>query len=241
MADKKDDAIKKSKPIGIKMLVYGAAGSGKSIFASTFPKPLILDTDGGHSVYQSQGTFPGATYIESSQCIAALQKVIKMAREGKCEYETLVIDSLTAFENLAVSRIKGLDENNIARSLYSGSVYKLDYDDWAGVSGSTIALFSLLRSLPINVVMITQLANKGDKHLPQLVGKGQNEALHYPDFVGYMAKTDDNERELHLTSKETDNFVAKARLGMSEVEPILNPNYDKIADLIGNQKVKLDF
>lgn len=232
----------------ISMLVYGKAGSGKSILASTFPKPLIIDADGGHKVYESSGVFKDAKYVRGNLCLAALQKAIKQIKEGNNEFETLVIDSLTALENKAVSQFKGLNSDNWDTNLYTNRGHKLNYDSWGAISGSTIALLSELRDYPVNVVIITQVSNQSDsgkeKYYPELVGKGQNESLHFADIVAYMEKIEDTNgiaRLLHLSSTENDAFQAKARSVQGYLKPIKNPTYKKLIAIVGNPVLNLDF
>lgn len=243
MEKQKDKTVPK-----ISVLAYGKAGSGKSILASTFPKPLIIDADGGHKVYESSGVFKDAKYVRGSQCLIALQKAIKQIKEGTNEFETLVIDSLTALENKAVSQFKGLNSENWDTNLYTNRGHKLNYDSWGAISGSTIALLSELRDYPVNVVIITQISVHNDagreKYYPELVGKGQNESLHFADIVAYMEKVEDTNgvaRLLHLSSTENDSFQAKARSVQGYLKPIKNPTYKKLIEVVGNQTLNLDF
>lgn len=228
----------------ISMLLYGHAGSGKSIFASTFPKPLIFDADNGHKIYEDQKLFPDAKYVRGDKLMSYISSAVTQIKDGKFGYETIVIDSLTNLENIAIQQFKGYNSKNWETNLYSSRGKKLGYDDWGAVSSSSIAILTELRKLPVNVVIITQIATRNDggheKYAPELIGKGQNESLHFADFVGYMDKTEDG-RLLHLSSTNTDKFEAKARLGVENVQPIKNPHYDKIISLIKDSKTDLQF
>lgn len=226
------------------MLIYGSAGSGKSIFASTFPKPLIFDADNGHKIYEEQGLFPDAKYVRGDKLMLYLVAAIDQIKKGKFEYKTIVIDSLTNLENIAIQSFKGYNSQNWETNLYSSRGKKLGFDDWGAVSSSTISVFTELRKLPVNVVIVTQLAIRNDggheKYAPELVGKGTNESLHFADFVGFMTKTEDA-RLLHLSSTENDKFDAKARLGVENVQAMKNPSYDKLIKLIKETKPNLQF
>ena len=46
----------------IKMLVYGEPGVGKSVFASQFPKPFFLTTDGNYEWLEDFGAKPEANF-----------------------------------------------------------------------------------------------------------------------------------------------------------------------------------
>jgi len=231
------------------MLVYGKAGSGKSVFASTFPKPLIFDFDSGHKIYENQKLFLEAKYVrqeslKNGSLLGALALAIKQIKEGTNKFETIVIDSLTNLENTAISRMKGTNSENWDQNLYNSRGKKLDFTDWGNISGSSIALLTELRQYPINIIVITQVSTYSDsgteKYKPELVGKGQDESLHYPDFVMFMEKHEEG-RFGYLSSTDQDRFVAKARLGVSEIKPIKNPNYAKMKALIESSKAALDF
>lgn len=237
----------------ISLLIYGAPGTGKSILASTFPNALILDADNGHKLYEAN--FPQHTYVHGQGCLKALQSAIEQLQSTgelvdskKRKLKTIVIDSLTNIENLAISNAKGLNVQNWTTSLYTGKGKKLNYDDWGGVSSSTIAVLTFLRELPINLVVIVQIENQHDGanmvYKPNLIGKGSNEALHFADIVGFLT-VDENQngknRLLHLSSNSTDNFVAKARTLQGDLKPIKNPSYDKIIKIIENSTINLNF
>jgi len=244
--------MSENKPF-LSILVYGAAGSGKSIFASSFPNALILDADGGHRFYEAY--YPQHTYVHGSTCLIALQKAVEQLQttgelkdsQGR-KMDTIIIDSLTNIENLAISNAKGLNVTNWSSVLYNGKGKKLNYDDWGGVSGSTIAVLTFLRDLPINLVVITQIENQSDnghiKFVPNLVGKGSNEALHFADIVGFLTVIETGkgrDRFLHLSSTSNDNFVAKTRTLQGDLDPIKNPNYNKLISLVTKEEIKLNF
>lgn len=234
--------------MNISLLLYGKAGAGKSVLANTFPKALIFDFDNGHK--QLQKAFPDNKVVTSKDgdMLDLLQNAIAQVEAGTFKYETIVIDSLTNLENMAIAQKKGMNKENWARNLYSGKGKNLSYTEWGDVSGSTIALLTYLRQQPINLVVITQIETtyNQDKQVykPNLIGKGSDESVHFADIVGYMATSNGQsgvERYLHLTSTEDDNFIAKARVLKNQVEPIKNPHFDKLKKLVEDSKPDLTF
>jgi len=79
----------------IKMLVYGIVGVGKTVFASTTPKPLFLDIEGGLlSIAHKKVHFVKIEKMED------LNKVLEFLKFKKHSYETVVIDSLTELQRV---------------------------------------------------------------------------------------------------------------------------------------------
>jgi len=96
MSNAKDIGLTNVK---LNVLVYGKSGTGKTPFACFFPKPYVFDFDKGMmSVrgrdvdYDTYKSFPDF-------------KIRLMELEGKCVYETLVLDSLTTMEEYCMDSI----------------------------------------------------------------------------------------------------------------------------------------
>jgi len=86
-----------------KVIVYGVPGIGKTTFAATFPKPILLRTENGASALDIP-TFP-AVLTKMGQ----LNDVFK-ALAGPHDYKTLIIDSLDWLEPLVFNAV--LSKNN---------------------------------------------------------------------------------------------------------------------------------
>lgn len=233
-----------NKPIHA--LIYGEPGSGKSIFASTFPKCLYFDYDRGAKQYES--AFPDNKYLDSGDLTGLLAVAIDQIKRGKFEYKTIVIDSLTNLENLAIGHFRGLDYQNWSKKLYSGNQRKMDYDDWGNISGSTITLLSYMRTLPVNVVIIAQIdmvkEDKKVRYLPNLNGKGQLESLHFADVAGFLYRSPGekgDERYLSISSNIESKFFAKSRVLSGKQDDIKFPTYEKLVKVLGNTENKLYF
>ena len=73
----------------IKMFLYGEPYSGKTTFASKFPKPVILSSDGNYRLL----TTPAITLKSTTEWLAALEEL----EQGKDDFETVIIDVVDQF------------------------------------------------------------------------------------------------------------------------------------------------
>ena len=99
---------------GVMVGITGQSGAGKTTLAATFPKPLILDLEGGSAVLAEQGTAVVDEWERPAQ--GRLTELLGVLREAaKTEYRTLVIDSFTRLNEWIEADI--LEEDGKAESL----------------------------------------------------------------------------------------------------------------------------
>lgn len=240
---------KEKEKLYISMLLYGEGGSGKSIFASTFPNALILDADNGHNTYKQHKEFKNHTYVHGRNVLVALKKAVNQLEEGTNKFDTIVIDSLTNLEQWAKMDIRGLDDINWGDVIYSpDKVKRGDKHMWGSVSGSSIAILLKLKEYPINVVVITQTVDAEDngimRKMPELTGQAKAEGIHALNGVGYIERVKEGKdvhRLLHISSSRTDPFIAKFRTLGGDQLPIKNPTYEKLLERLQPEEVKLNF
>jgi phage nucleotide-binding protein len=88
----------------LKMVVFGAAGAGKTVLCSTAPKPLIISSEGG--LLSLRGL--DVPYVEIKTA-NDLNSAYEMAR--KSDYQSICIDSLSEVaESLLVELKKGVND-----------------------------------------------------------------------------------------------------------------------------------
>lgn len=88
------------KPTKIKMLISGTPGCGKTWFALDWPKPYLLDTEGGavRKQYQDKLKKVGGAYFgqqQGSEVFVDVIEEVKALATVKHEYKTLIIDSFS--------------------------------------------------------------------------------------------------------------------------------------------------
>lgn len=82
-----------------KVVIYGPEGIGKSTFASQFPKPLFIDTEGSTNKLDVQ------RFEEKPSSWSMLKNYVEYVRQHPDICETLVIDTIDWAERLCVESI----------------------------------------------------------------------------------------------------------------------------------------
>ncbi len=105
MPGKKPELIKRGKP---KFILSGKSGVGKTFFMLDFPKPLIIDCEGGavEPQYVAKMKAVGADYMgkeEGSQDFKTVIEELKRLATTKHDYQTLIIDSFSKLYNLTAA------------------------------------------------------------------------------------------------------------------------------------------
>ena len=87
------DAVTSSKGFSPqKVVVYGIPGVGKTTFASTWPKPILLRTEDG------AGALDIPTFPQVAHSIEDVRKAMNALLQGNHQFRTLIVDSLDWLE-----------------------------------------------------------------------------------------------------------------------------------------------
>ena len=129
---------------GGKFLVYGATGTGKSLFGLTFPNSIAIDSEAGLAHYEgvpvslnNGNTYNNLKFVDTTSDLDTLEEdledFVDIAEENKCQ--TLIVDSESKiYAGLQVAaneveekraRRKGKDANDVNISVLSWGRIKL--------------------------------------------------------------------------------------------------------------------
>jgi hypothetical protein len=167
----------------IKCLVYGATGSRKTTFASTFPHVLLLDTNKGTKTIQDRDdiqviplerTFFNERGVEENsdvyKTVMAILKDAKYKRgafaEGQplAKIETIVIDDLTDLGSyMHYATLKFISRKDPITQ-------KADFDTWDSFLNQMEDIISMLKSIPYHVVLTSQEKLEVDDNTKELIG-----------------------------------------------------------------------
>lgn len=200
----------------VNVLVYGEAGVGKTVLAGSastvedMSPVLYLDIEGGT---RSLLDFYPNTQTVHIKRWADLQKIYDELEKGNHPYKTVVVDSLTEAQKLAMrdlmNRVSGRD------STVDEDVPQMQ--QWLKNIEQTRRFARAMRDLPMNVIL-TALASKErdnrgkDQIRPLMNGKVAGELPGFYDLVLYMyMKPDGRDRKRMVLTNMTDTVQAKDR------------------------------
>ncbi|MFA5340441.1 MAG: AAA family ATPase [Clostridia bacterium] len=221
---KNPEKVTPSKP---KFLISGASGIGKTFFALDFPKPYLIDCEGGASrqQYQDKLKAKGGVYLgkdEGSQDFKVVIEEIKQLIETKHDYKTLIIDSFTFLYLLEAAKAEA----------EIGSDFGKDKKE---ANKPTRQLIRWIEKLDMTVILICHAKEKWVRRGKEIVSEGTT-------FDGY----DKLEYILDLwieilTRGDSAKFkVKKSRIESLVQNEIYDLKYEKFAELYGKDVLEKD-
>lgn len=222
----------------VKSLVVGDYGTGKSVFASTFPTPgFVFDFDKGILTYKGKDFKYGQYSVNASGWVEFekdFNTVIKDAKEGK--YKTIVFDSTSLLTDLAMERALQLDPK---RSATGGPLWNVHY----GIVRNLVeGKIRQLLQLDANIVVIAHLEIVKDQETgavlatqPLLPGALSVKMPGYFDEVYFaFSKMKDGKPDFYLQTLPRGFYKARSRVsGKTQALPFEIPNdYPNLMKLI---------
>jgi len=205
----------------LKVLVYGGSGTGKTTFASTFPKPFYFDFDGGMLSVRGKD-IEYETYVDKSMLRPDAYerfntKLEELHAMTSLPYQTVVLDSITTMQEAVLRSIQSTN-----RTLGKQTTLQ----EWGMLVGKMEDILYRINSLNVNIVAIAHEQIVQDEIsseimvLPLIVGKK------LPDRIGlwfdevYNARVDRGQggRPVYQMMTVADRkYKAKSRLNCFEV------------------------
>lgn len=225
--------------------VHGNPGTGKTRFAGTFPKPVVIALDPGHSVLRQ---LPNATDIQIVQIrdkvdaagnitrsvLQQVWDVFKWLQKGDHDRETVVIDSGTELHKAILDAVMRKPRQRQAPTIPST-------DDYIEVAAKMKSLIRYFRDLPMHVVWTAhskEITEKGGGVIgikPDLSDKLVNELSGACDVMLYsmVVEQDAGEGQTRTwylgQTVPLDGVVAKDRSDRLR-KPACILHFDKIAE-----------
>ena len=202
--------IKSTKSIGtngVKMLVYGQAGSGKTTLIKTLPKPIIISAEGG-------------MLSLSGYDLPVIE--VSTFDDLKQAYEFLAGDAGKKFDSIAIDSISEIGEVVLNAAKKSAKDPRQAYGELAEKMGDLIRAF---RDLPKNVYMSAKMEKAQDEmgrilYSPSMPGNKVGQSLPYFFDEVMVLRVEKNDEGKNVRAIQTDgdhSYVAKDRSGMLEL------------------------
>ncbi|MFA6647873.1 MAG: ATP-binding protein [Candidatus Izemoplasmatales bacterium] len=213
-------------------MIYGPEGIGKSTFASKFPDPLFIDTEGGTSNLDVRR-------IKCNKSWDELLLIVKEVIKNPTICKTLVLDTADWSETLCINAVTEKHRKNNIEDFGYGKGYVYLLDEYTKL----LTLFDQVIEAGINVV-ITAHAKPRKFELPEEQGafdryemkltkqvapviKEWSDALFFTNYKIYVVTTESNRR--------------KAQGGKRVLYTTHNPTYDAKNRFDLPEELELDF
>ena len=204
---------------GPKAVIYGQAGSGKTLLTATAPSPYLISIEGGTMSLAAENiarVFDGQPHtaefpvVECTTIQEAWEAITWMQSE-EAQRHCIIIDSVTALAELWLQHIKTTTSNNDGRAVYGR------------FNEEFVTLCNLMQRLPQPVFLSAQLDREKDALSDALMYRprmpGQQVPLQLPhifDFLLVMRQTPAPESARYLQTAADNQWVAKDRSGRLE-------------------------
>lgn len=191
---------------GVKMLVYGRAGMGKTVLCSTAPNPVILSAESG--LLSLRHVDIPVVEIKTIQDLIDAEQWAREAEEAK-QFETICLDSITEIGEVVLANAK--EQVNDPRQAYGELIEKMN---------ATIKAFRDLRGK--HVYMSAKLGRDKDEHTgitlagPSMPGRTVGPQLPYlfdEVFNLDVGKLDNGDSYRYLRTAPDFSYDAKDRSG----------------------------
>lgn len=215
------------KPSKVKLMASGEAGVGKTWWALSWPRPYLIDTEGGavRKQYQDKLKSVGGVYFGQEQGSDNFEDVInevKTLATVQHDYKTLVIDS---FSNLYLLEAAEAE-------LKVGSDFGKDRK---AANKPTRQLMRWINKLDMNVILICHSKPKWERKGNELYQNGNT-------FEGYTKMEYDLDLFLEIQPGHKTFLIKKSRIESLPQGDSMPLSFDKFAEIYGadvlNEKAK---
>jgi len=204
---------------GVKMLVYGQAGAGKTCLIPTLPKPLVISVEGGLlSISQA-----GLPYVE----VRTLEDLIEAYDYAvKSDYQTIAIDCISEIAEVVLNAAKKLAKD--PRQAYGEMQEKIT---------DIIRMFRDIQGK--NVYFTSKLEKTQDEtgkllNAPSMPGNKIGQSLPYFfDEVFALRLEKDNDGNTYRVLQTSSDIQWQAKDRSGKLELYEEPDLGKIIQKIG--------
>jgi len=199
---------------GIKALVYGEAGTGKTTLCASAYAPLIISAEGGLLSIDKEDV-PTIVINSYDECMEALAFCRSPAAK---DYHTICLDSISEIAEVVLIKMK--KENKDGRAAYGEMAVKMTelVRSFRDLHGKHVLFTSKLQSSEDETTKVI-------KHYPSMPGRTMTRDLPYffdEVWVARIGMNQDGTPFHYLQTREDMYFIAKDR--SRRLDPTEIPN-----------------
>ena len=213
------------------MLIYGDGGVGKTTFASTAPKPILADCEGGAKYFGLRGINMDVAQI---QVWGDMREFLEISKN----YETVVIDPIGELMDKLKQFMVSRNDSKLVQKDGAPTMA-----GWGYLKKTMRDYLKLLRDSGKNVIIVAHVQEERDEDRivkrPKIETKLSDELVNMVDVVAYMTVISDNgeEKRILRVDPSSDKIVAKDRTG--QLGKVIPPNFMEIVEACqGTKKFK---
>lgn len=233
-----------SKRVGLKVLSYGKAGSGKTLFSLSFPKILAIDSENGMTFYEGTEDGKNLLGIDNTQSYQDLEDALYEIEDNVEDFgaETFVLDSESKVYQNIQETIMIVEEKRARAKGRDVLDTNLSVRSWGKIGQIAKKLQNMkidLTSQGVNFVSVAQASEIKEKQGDSFVVVG-----HKPD-MDKKAEFDYDIVLYHYTEKQADGNtkyfarVEKDRTKTFKTNDVIeNPKYNLWGSRIDSLKDK---
>lgn len=233
----------------LRVLIYGDFGRRKTTLAGTFPKPLVIDTNGGLVSIALQGAKVVSWSPEGHEDLEALYFWIKQqVLDGDDEYETIVIDTV---DNLAMQLMSEIGEDAVFEKQRAGKKVSLrmqfvpEQGDYFANQQQMYRFLVALRRLGKHIVLVSSARIKQGRTAPNVSDGMEKVICDFVSIVGELVLLDEDDCEGEtdpeivpgaglMFTQESNGRATKSRY--RSIKPfVVNPTFERIYSLISGE------
>ena len=134
----------------LKLFLWGAFGVGKTILAVTFPKSVVIDTEGGTDHYGESHDF----HVLRANTADEVMEAVDWLLTHRHPYRTLVIDPITVYWDALQKKWSDIFMRRNKQSKgFKHEFYDFQPRDWMAIKGEFKDLIRKLIALDMNVIV----------------------------------------------------------------------------------------
>ena len=210
---------------GVKMLVYGQAGAGKTTLIKTLPNPIIISAEAGLLSLQDADL----PYIEVNTMDDLKEAYVWLTSEEGEKFESVAIDSISEIAEVVLNHEKTVAKD--PRAAYGEMQNQMQ------------ELIRVFRDLPgRHILMTAKLEKTSDEmgrmlYSPSMPGNkmGQMMPFYFDELLALRVEKDaDGETQRTLQSSPDGLWQAKDRSG--KLDSYCEPDLGAVIKKIGGEK-----